>query len=72
MTQVFQVELSGLVRTPQVLFAQQNAFDHNTGWGGAGWAPNGGYYVGGECGQESTGLYWTCFDGTSPIMSNRP
>ena len=37
----------------KVIFAQQNAFDHNTGWGGAGWAPNGGYYVGGECGQES-------------------
>ena len=58
MTQVFQVETIR-VRTAQVLFAQQNAFDHNTGWGGAGWAPNGGYYVGGECGQE-----WTCFDGT--------
>eukprot|EP00438_Fugacium_kawagutii_P017420 Skav208450 [mRNA] locus=scaffold1104:47728:55635:+ [translate_table: standard] len=36
-----------------VLFAQQNSFDHNTGWGGAGWAPNGGYYVGGEHRRES-------------------
>lgn len=36
----------------EVFFAQQNAFDHNTGWGGAGWEPNGGYYVGGECGQD--------------------
>ncbi|CAK9104079.1 unnamed protein product [Durusdinium trenchii] len=46
-----------------VFFAQQNAFDHNTGWGGAGWAPNGGYYVGGECGQ---GFFYTLFYRKSP------
>ena len=37
-------------------FAQENAFDHETGWGGVGWAPNGGYYVGGlttACGYAS-------------------
>jgi len=45
-----------------VFFAQQNAFDHNTGWGGAGWEPNGGYYVGGECGQ---GFFYTLFYRTS-------
>ena len=42
----------------QVFFARENAYDHDTGWGGVGWAPNGGYYVGGECGQ---GFFYTLF-----------
>ncbi|CAJ1346054.1 unnamed protein product [Effrenium voratum] len=41
-----------------VFFARENAYDHDTGWGGVGWAPNGGYYVGGECGQ---GFFYTLF-----------
>eukprot|EP00439_Symbiodinium_sp_Y106_P077937 s133_g16.t2 len=54
-----------------VYFARENAFDRETqtampavvvqtgtGWGGIGWAPTGGYYVGGECGQ---GFFYTLF-----------
>lgn len=33
------------------LFAEGISFDKNRGWGGAGFAPSRGYFVGAECGQ---------------------
>ncbi|CAE6973437.1 unnamed protein product [Symbiodinium natans] len=46
-----------------IYFARENAFDRETGWGGVGWAPTGGYYVGGECGQ---GFFYTLFYRRTP------
>lgn len=40
------------------IFARENAFTQVGGWGDSGWKPNGGYYVGGECGQ---GFFYTLF-----------
>jgi len=34
-----------------VAFAREANFSEESGWGESGWAPNNGYYVGGECGQ---------------------
>jgi len=39
-------------------FSRETEFSQLTGWGNAGWKPNGGYYVGGECGQ---GFFYTLF-----------
>eukprot|EP00440_Ansanella_granifera_P071256 gb/GFBE01077338.1/.p1 GENE.gb/GFBE01077338.1/~~gb/GFBE01077338.1/.p1 ORF type:complete len:345 (+),score=82.47 gb/GFBE01077338.1/:1-1035(+) len=41
-----------------VNFARDNEYDKFTSWGKMEWAPAGGYYVGGECGQ---GFFYSLF-----------
>eukprot|EP00440_Ansanella_granifera_P064116 gb/GFBE01069509.1/.p1 GENE.gb/GFBE01069509.1/~~gb/GFBE01069509.1/.p1 ORF type:complete len:355 (+),score=87.50 gb/GFBE01069509.1/:1-1065(+) len=41
-----------------VNFALEAEYNKDTSWGSMGWAPAGGYYVGGECGQ---GFFYSLF-----------
>lgn len=47
----FATKPSSALLQAAIAFGRDSDYNELTGWGESGWAPAGGYYIGGECGQ---------------------